>query len=143
VNQPGDENGSRRRHDMSDRPAQLRALIAEDEILIAWQLQDILEGLGVIAAAIVATGEDAVKADISQIDIVLMDVNLAGTMSGIEAAQQIRGRCNVPFIFVTAYADFGVIDRDVDQIGRSAIVGKPATQVALRQAFGALGVHVA
>ena len=122
---------------------QLRALIAEDEILIAWQLQDLLEGLGVAAPVIVATGEDALEADIDQIDIILMDVNLAGPMSGIEAARQIRRRWKVPIVFVTAYAGHEVIDRDATQIGRSVVVGKPATQAALRHAFDELSVGAA
>jgi CheY-like chemotaxis protein len=110
----------------------------EDEILIAWQLQDILDGLGVAADAIVATGEDAVKADIGQMDIILMDVNLAGAMNGVEAARRIRRQWSVPIVFVTAYAGNGIADRDIAKIGRSVVVGKPATQIALRQAFDAL-----
>lgn len=137
MNRSDDESGPRARCD-SGRPAQLRALIVEDEILIAWQLQDILDGLGVAADAIVATGEDAVKADIGQMDIILMDVNLAGAMNGVEAARRIRRQWSVPIVFVTAYAGNGIADRDIAKIGRSVVVGKPATQIALRQAFDAL-----
>jgi DNA-binding NarL/FixJ family response regulator len=51
-------------------------------------------------------------------DVVLMDINLAGRMDGIEAALCIREFCPVPIIFVTGYRD--------DEIRQQAEAVKPA-----------------
>jgi PAS domain S-box-containing protein len=42
---------------------------------------------------------------------VLMDIVLEGDMDGIEAAEEIRARFNVPVVYVTAYADDKTLDR--------------------------------
>ncbi len=34
-----------------------------------------------------------------------MDIHLKGEMDGIEAAEQIRSRCNIPVIYLTGYSD--------------------------------------
>jgi DNA-binding LytR/AlgR family response regulator len=42
---------------------------------------------------------------------VLMDIMLKGEMSGIEAADQIRQRMNIPVIYLTAYADESTLNK--------------------------------
>ena len=44
-------------------------------------------------------------------DIILMDIRLKGEMDGIEAADHIRSRFNIPIIFLTAYSDNDNIER--------------------------------
>jgi PAS domain S-box-containing protein len=44
-------------------------------------------------------------------DLVLMDIKLKGEMDGIEAAEQIRTRLNVPVIYLTAFADEATLQR--------------------------------
>ena len=41
----------------------------------------------------------------SKPDIVLMDIRLKGSMSGIEAAERMRDEYDIPVVFLTAYAD--------------------------------------
>ena len=80
--------------------------------------------------------EAVVEAMKDNVDIVFMDVNLAGPMDGIEAARRIRERRNVPIIFVTAYAsDDATVSRIVSALGPSVIVGKPATPASIRHAL--------
>ncbi len=44
-------------------------------------------------------------------DLVLMDIRLEGDLDGVDAAQQIRNRCQVPLVFLTAYADDETLER--------------------------------
>jgi CheY-like chemotaxis protein len=38
-------------------------------------------------------------------DLILMDIQLAGKMNGIVAAENIRVRTRIPVIYLTAYSD--------------------------------------
>jgi diguanylate cyclase (GGDEF)-like protein/PAS domain S-box-containing protein len=61
---------------------------------------------------VVSTGEQAVEeANIHKPDLVLMDIFLEGEMDGIEAANQIHSRFNIPVIFVTAYNDKQILEQ--------------------------------
>jgi CheY-like chemotaxis protein len=85
---------------------QARILVVEDESLVALDIRNTLERLGYAVPATVFSGEDAVKkAEELQPDLVLMDIMLAGDMDGIEAADIIHTRCDIPVIYLTAYAD--------------------------------------
>ena len=43
--------------------------------------------------------------------LVLMDIHLASTMSGIDAAIAIRERFSIPSVFLTAYASDDVVQQ--------------------------------
>jgi PAS domain S-box-containing protein len=83
-----------------------RILIVEDQRLIAADIENTLKKLGYSVVASVATGEDAVeKATEVRPDLALMDIRLRGAMDGIQAAEAIRARTDIPIIYLTAYAD--------------------------------------
>ena len=89
-----------------------RILIVEDEGIIALDIQQILASLGYQVVDVVPTGEEAVeRAKALSPDLVLMDIQLAGRMDGIEAATEIRLRTNTPVIYLTAYADQAILNR--------------------------------
>jgi AmiR/NasT family two-component response regulator len=87
-------------------------LIVEDEQIAAIDLRETLLSLGFTVAGIVKSGEAAVEfVDNNVPDIILMDIHLAGEMSGIDAAEVILSRHTVPIIYVTAYADPELVER--------------------------------
>jgi PAS domain S-box-containing protein len=89
-----------------------RVLIAEDESLIAEELQDRLNRMGLTVAAVVASGEDAIaRARELLPDLVLMDIRLKGHLDGIEAAACLREQFNIPVIYLTAHSDDATINR--------------------------------
>lgn len=89
-----------------------RILIVEDEGLIAYHLKEVLEKNHFKVPSTVASGEDAVKEVYNKNpDLVLMDINLAGEMDGIEAAKRIRADFNIPVVFLTAYGDDQILER--------------------------------
>lgn len=89
-----------------------KVLVVEDEAVVALDLKDRLVDLGYSVPGFVSTGEEAIrKAAEEQPDLVLMDVRLKGKMDGIEAAEVIRARFNIPVVYLTAFADDDTLRR--------------------------------
>ena len=87
-------------------------LIVEDEAIVAMDLAGKLARLGYTVCDSTARGENALAlVRERQPDLVLMDIRLAGTMDGVEAAEQIRRACDVPVIYLTSHADRATLDR--------------------------------
>lgn len=83
-----------------------KILIVEDDAVLVMNLQDKLSQMGYQIAGIAATGEAAVQLALSeQPEAILMDINLLGDMSGIQAAEQIHALQNIPIIYLSAYTD--------------------------------------
>ena len=89
-----------------------RALIVEDETLIAEELKERLERFGFLVIAAVDTAEEGIEiATTEHPDLVLMDIRLRGEKDGVQAAAEIRRRVDVPVIYLTAYSDRVTLDR--------------------------------
>jgi len=89
-----------------------RLLIVEDEQIIALDIRNSLETLGYTIVGHADRGETAVnKAGELQPNLILMDIGLKGEMDGIQAAEQIRTRFNLPVIFLTSYSDQSTLER--------------------------------
>jgi CheY-like chemotaxis protein len=87
-------------------------LVVEDERIVAEDIQKSLKNLGYAVSAVVSSGEEATKkAEEYNPDLVLMDIVLEGEMNGIEAANEIRSRLNIPIVYLTAYADEKTLER--------------------------------
>jgi len=75
-------------------------------------LRSSLTDLGYVVCGVATTGEMAVKyAGELHPDLILMDIMLAGRMTGIEAADIIRAKCRTPVIYLTAYSDDSFLAR--------------------------------
>jgi CheY-like chemotaxis protein len=103
-----------------------RVLVVEDEMIVAWLLEDILTDLGcavVGPAASVKQGLAMVGAE--AIDAAVLDVNLDGEMSyPVADALAARG---VPFVFSTGYDK----DRLLDGYRTFPVLQKPFHQSEL------------
>ncbi len=87
-------------------------LIVEDEVLVAKNLQNILISHGFDVPFICDNGKDAIeKARELKPSIILMDIMLKGKMDGIDAAEYIYNRLNIPVVFLTAYGDENTLER--------------------------------
>ena len=112
------------------RRGRLRALLVEDEPLIALMIEDMLEDIGVEVARWAATLSDALAAaEEADIDVALLDINLKGEQS-FPAAETLRKR-GKPFLFVTGYGALGMHGTDFDTI----VLQKPFTADDLRAAL--------
>lgn len=89
-----------------------RILLVEDEALIALDEENILKkhGYRVITEY---SGEDAVKrvnAD-TDIDLVLMDIDLGMGIDGTEAARRILEKRDVPVVFLSSHTEPDIVER--------------------------------
>ncbi len=92
--------------------ANTRIMIVEDEWTVAEDIKISLQNLGYAISSVTSSGKEAIqKAEEDRPDLVLMDIVLQGEMDGIEAANQIRSRFNIPIVYLTAYADEKVLER--------------------------------
>ena len=93
-------------------PSEPRALIVEDETLIAEELRQRLSRLGFTVIAAVGSGEEGVAiAAREHPDLVLMDIRLSGKKDGIQAAREIREQVDVPIVYLTAHSDHLTVER--------------------------------
>ena len=79
-----------------------KVLIVEDEMIVAWLLEDMLAELGCVVVGPTASVKQALAMiDAAPIEVAVLDVNLNGEMSyPVADALTARG---VPFVFVTGY----------------------------------------
>ncbi len=124
---------------MLDKP---RILIVEDEEGLALTLKLRLTRMGYTPLGPVDTGEQAVEQAVTlRPNLILMDINLAGQMSGIEAARQIRESCQLPVIFLSALDEDSIL-REAQGSTPYGYLIKPVEERDLRAAIEmALNLH--
>ena len=112
-----------------------RILIVEDEALTVLALKRDLAELGYEVAADASTAADALRAaEDNRADLVLMDIQLDGGISGVAAAAAIRGNLDVPVVFLTAHASTETLARAVES-GAFGYLLKPYTAPELKAAI--------
>jgi two-component system response regulator LytT len=103
----------------------VKIVVVEDEIIIADHLCETLENLGyeVFEPAISYTeGKELI--DTERPDIAILDINLSGRKDGIDLAKYIRENHDIPFIFLTSFADKATLER-AKQVNTPAYLIKP------------------
>jgi PAS domain S-box-containing protein len=89
-----------------------RILVVEDEAIIATEIEDRLVELGFEVVGQAASGELAIEiAEQQRPDLVLMDIHLEGAIDGISAGEEIRGRFQLPVVFLTSFFDDATLER--------------------------------
>jgi PAS domain S-box-containing protein len=87
-------------------------LVVEDEAIVATAIKNELQQFGYRVPAIAASATEAIeKAVKEKPDLVLMDIHLQGEPDGIEAAREIRKRCGIPVVYLSAFADAETVSR--------------------------------
>src|ERR1700733_10289757 len=93
-----------------DHRAQI--LIVEDEAIVSLDIKRTLTNAGYEVCHVAASAEDALRSMESVLpDLVLMDIHIKGKTDGVETAEKIRQKFQVPVIFVTAHADNATLER--------------------------------
>ncbi|HNW28585.1 MAG TPA: PAS domain S-box protein [Spirochaetota bacterium] len=89
-----------------------RLLIVEDDAPSALLLSQILKKFGYVVFDPIDSGEKAFQMSCElNPDLILMDITLKGDIDGITAAQKIRDKCGIPFIYTTVSIDDRTIMR--------------------------------
>lgn len=103
-----------------------RALIVEDEPLIAMDLAAVLGRLGIDPCGLASNPREAVeRASSLRPDLVLMDVYLDDGSQGIKAAKWLHEACEIPVLFVTGHNDSDTIAQIHEQLPRAPLCTKP------------------
>jgi DNA-binding LytR/AlgR family response regulator len=113
----------------------VKILIVEDEMIIAANISLQLTTIGYDVTGIMPKGEDAL-AHITQSkpDIILLDINLKGALSGIETAKIIQQDYQIPIIYVTANADDAHFN-EAKATNPYAFISKPFKKLDLERAI--------
>ncbi|MDQ3877073.1 MAG: response regulator transcription factor [Actinomycetota bacterium] len=115
----------------------IKALIAEDHTLVSQGLEVMLSMHDDIELLhVVETGEAAVEtAGRTAVDVVLMDVKLAGKMSGLEATKRIKeGSPDTKVLVLTMFTDPGTVAEAV-KAGADGYLSKGSSSEAVLQAI--------
>jgi len=89
----------------------IKILIVEDNVIIADDMQSMLEEIGYNIVANVIDYESAIEAlENNEVDLALLDVILATERTGIDVGKYIREHKNIPFIFVTSNSDKATVE---------------------------------
>jgi DNA-binding response OmpR family regulator len=89
-----------------------RALIIEDEALIAEELRERLSRIGFVVIATVDSADEGITiATRERPDLVLMDIRLRGVKDGIQATQEIRRQVDLPIVYLSAHSDQQTVER--------------------------------
>lgn len=90
----------------------IRVLVVEDEPLIAEDIRETLDNIDFEVSGVAYDSDAALEELASNTpDIVLLDVNLGSKLDGIDIAGIINRDYQLPFIFLTSYADRSTVDR--------------------------------
>jgi len=100
-------------------------LVVEDQNIVALNIRNRLKSMGYTVPTTAISGEEAIKeVEITNPDLVLMDIMLKGDIDGIEAARVINSRFSIPIIYLTAYSDIETLER-AKLTGPAGYISKP------------------
>jgi CheY-like chemotaxis protein len=123
-------------------PHRGRALIVEDEVYFAINLEADMHALGFDICDLAANGQQACRlAKTNQPDVVLMDINLEGGREGIEVARWLRKVCEAPIVFITGYTDRDTVERIHERVPGAPVLSKPVYGDRLADAVAAVTAH--
>ena len=106
----------------------LRVLIVEDDPLIAATIQRYLKSSGYVVCGIAYEEEEALQAfETCQPEIILLDIHLGKGQEGISLGRHIHKHLNLPFIYLTAFADRGTLEK-AKATAPAGYVVKPFTE---------------
>lgn len=103
----------------------VKIVVVEDEIIIADNLCETLESLGYeVFEPAISFSEGKELIDSVKPDIAILDIHLSGRKDGIDLAKYIRENHDIPFIFLTSFADKSTLER-AKQVNPPAYLVKP------------------
>jgi AmiR/NasT family two-component response regulator len=89
-----------------------KILIAENERIIAIDIKNSLHRMGCEVMEIVSSGEEVIrKVKEEKPDLILMGITLGGALDGIETAEIISSKYDIPVIYLTSYSDRETLQR--------------------------------
>jgi CheY-like chemotaxis protein len=107
------------------------ALVLEDEPIIGFALEDMLQVIGCSSVLMATRIEDALMMiDRHEVDVAVLDVNIHGQRS-YPVAERLSQQ-GIPYVFATGYGDL----EHPDRFRSVPTVSKPYSMEQIRQAIG-------
>ncbi|WP_298496141.1 response regulator [uncultured Algibacter sp.] len=106
---------------------QANILIVEDEMLIAYSIQKMVQKHFNVSQVVKNYDQAIQVLENHVIDLALIDITLNNSKSGIDIAQQINKKYNIPFIYLTASTDEATLTK-VIQTSPTAYISKPVQE---------------
>ncbi|MGX5776813.1 response regulator [Methylorubrum zatmanii] len=118
---------------MSDlREAPLRILVVEDEVLIALELECLLEDLGHVSVGVAGSSTEAIAlGHRTAPDVALVDIHLIDGPTGVEVARQLSRDPRTTVVFMTANAK----RIPPDFAGALGVIAKPYSERVVASAL--------
>lgn len=118
----------------SAKPYRARAIIVEDEWIVARDLQHILEELGVqILRLVRRPSEVSALLDELEPELLVLDIDLDAEIDGIQLAEQVQRSHRCAVLFVSAHADPETLAR-IRSVDAHGFVVKPFARPQLEAA---------
>jgi len=114
-------------------------MIIEDEVITQRYLRDILGQHEVARVDCLDNAKDALsQVKKEKYDMILMDINIKGSMDGIQLAREILRTHTLPIVFITAHNDSETF-QEVLELSPYGFIGKPFSsrdvEVAIQLAY--------
>jgi PAS domain S-box-containing protein len=117
-----------------------KILVVEDEPIVALDLQQEVEQLGLTVVGQAESADEALMAaEENRPDLALMDVRIVGSLDGIQTARLLREAYGIPVIFLTSYSDEPTIKRAARELPYGYLT-KPFQRRELKAALE-VGLH--
>jgi two-component system, response regulator PdtaR len=112
-----------------------RIFFIEDDEIVAKVIEWRLNKLGYSVCGSAKNGIDAIALiKEKEPDLVLLDIELKGSMDGIEVGEFLSAKTTIPFIYVTAHTGDSILKR-AKNTGSKGYVKKPFSDDDLRVAI--------
>jgi DNA-binding NarL/FixJ family response regulator len=135
VSNPDRPDVDRSASSRSGTAHQRRILIVEDEALVALDVCEQAEALGLNVCGIVATLDGALRlAQTPGLDLAVVDVTLGQGEDGVEIAERLQREFGIRIVFLTAHTDLATRTR-IEAIRPAAYLFKPYAIDLLRDAL--------
>lgn len=106
-------------------------LIVEDEAILSMSYEKQLHDMGYQNVGMAFSGEDALASvELDLPKMILLDIKIRGEMDGIEVAEKIHSRHDIPIVYITAYSDQETLNR-ARSTGPVHILGKVSGDLEL------------
>jgi len=90
----------------------MRVLIVEDETVIRFNLELLVEELGHEVVGSVDSIEDAMQfLSSTAVELAFLDINVQNELDGIDLAHHINTNYQIPFIYITSNSDLKTVER--------------------------------
>ena len=109
-------------------------LVVDDERVIAWDLREMINGMGYDCFAIASSAAEAMLAAEKRTpDVVLMDIRLNGPVDGIETARMLQSKfADLRVVFLSAHSKADTMQR-AEGVNAAAWLTKPIRASVLRR----------